>query len=293
MNNSKKSLTYLFGLCLLASVSILLPKSVSAAAISWTGGSGAWETGSNWSGSSVPDDTDDVTIDATVTVTINATTTINSLTLGGSNSPTLTFDYDAITGTALIIDDGNVTVNSGATITHTDATNATVNGTIDIDVQTGNFTLTGNVDIDDIGNDGGAAQSDGYGTGKGTYVFDRAGGGGGYGGAGGTGTNSGGIGGSSYGSLTAPSVLGSGGGGGQNDAGGDGGGAIKLTVNGTLTVAGTIDADGQAGFGATRHGGGGLWREHIYNNRQSCWWWEFVCTRWKRGWSWVLQFIFW
>ncbi|MCK4946574.1 MAG: hypothetical protein KAS59_09975, partial [Alphaproteobacteria bacterium] len=75
-------------------------------------------------------------------------------------------------------------------------------------------------------------------------------GGAGYGGDGGDGYVAGG---SAYGSITAPTDIGSGGGA-DGAGGGSGGGAVKLTVSGTTTVAGTIYANG--GNGVNDDGGG-------------------------------------
>jgi hypothetical protein len=59
-----------------------------------------------------------------------------------------------------------------------------------------------------------------------------------------------------YGSITSPSVNGSGGGTySPYSIGGAGGGSIRLSVNGTLQVAGTVSANG--GNGAGLNGGGG------------------------------------
>lgn len=90
-------------------------------------------------------------------------------------------------------------------------------------------------------------------------------GGGGYGGAGGSGimTNAGG--GLGYGSQTAPTSFGSGGGGFTPNQGtslsGYGGGAIHLTIVGTLQVDGLLSASGTAGLGTGGGGGSGgsLW----------------------------------
>jgi uncharacterized repeat protein (TIGR01451 family) len=81
------------------------------------------------------------------------------------------------------------------------------------------------------------------------------GGGGGYGGNGGNGKNGYGEGGTAYGSLTMPTDLGSGGGNGGG-AGGAGGGAVWLDISGTLTVNGTISANGDHGV-ANHYGGDG------------------------------------
>ncbi|MFA6132258.1 MAG: Calx-beta domain-containing protein [Patescibacteria group bacterium] len=202
-----------------------------AAAVSWDSGgaNNDWETAANWSGDAVPTDADDVTIDYAETIAINATTTINSLTVGGTNATVLNFDYNAISGGALIIDAGNLTVAANGTITHTGGSTSSVLATVFIDVQTGDVTITGTVNVD------GKGYAKGYGTGKGTTW-----GAGGYGGEGGAGN--GGTAGITYGSITAPTDLGSGGSGVCN--GGAGAGAVKLSVAGGLTVAGSISATG-------------------------------------------------
>lgn len=87
------------------------------------------------------------------------------------------------------------------------------------------------------------------------------GGGGGHGGPGGNGNPGGGnaAGGGSYGSITEPTTPGSKGGG----SGGAGGGTIRLAIAGTLSLGGTLSADGDkavvywsAGGGGA---GGGIW----------------------------------
>jgi hypothetical protein len=90
-------------------------------------------------------------------------------------------------------------------------------------------------------------------------------GGAGYGGLGGTGWT-GAPGGLSYGSITQPVDCGSAGGTGSGQAGTAGGGALQLTVNGTLTVNGVISANGETmpdSYGGSYHGGcgsgGSLW----------------------------------
>ncbi len=217
-----------------------------AAAVSWNGdGDGStWEDGDNWNSDSQPGADDDVTIDLSVTVNINGSTTINSLTLGGSNSPTLNFDYDAITDGALIIDDGDLTINSGADITHTAGT-STVGGTIYIDIQSGDADIVGTINVDEKG----YASSEGTGQGGNS---SSGSGGAGYGGEGGEGVGSGGV---TYGSITAPEDLGSGGGKGWT-AGGAGGGAVKLNISsGTIDIDGSITSNG--GDAAYDRDGGG------------------------------------
>jgi RHS repeat-associated protein len=112
---------------------------------------------------------------------------------------------------------------------------------------------------------GGSINVDGKGeSDSGQGMSSGRGGGAGYGGEGGATTIYGGTvsGGPAYGSLTKPTELGSVGGSGWA-SGGSGGGAIFLNVCGTLTVDGTISANGSRGVdawhygGDTRGGGGG------------------------------------
>ena len=142
---------------------------VYSSTCTWQGGVNTnWETTGNWSGCNgvAPTASDDVVISSNVTVNINGTTTIQSLTLGnGSNTPTLNFNYDAISLGALIIDEGNLTVNTGAIITHTTAFQATTGGRVYIDVQTGSATIAGSINVNDQGYDGGDCTTcGGYGT---------------------------------------------------------------------------------------------------------------------------------
>ncbi|MCK4946014.1 MAG: hypothetical protein KAS59_07115, partial [Alphaproteobacteria bacterium] len=93
------------------------------------------------------------------------------------------------------------------------------------------------------------------GPGEGIDGNGQCAGGAAYGGDGGVGNV--GAGGSAYGSITAPTDLGSGGGdrgGGYSTYGGAGGGAVKLTISGTSTISGVITANG--GNGSTYSGGG-------------------------------------
>ncbi|MBI2464043.1 S-layer homology domain-containing protein [Candidatus Peregrinibacteria bacterium] len=238
---------------------------VQAVPVSWTGnGDGStWSNAANWSSGSVPDSNSDVTIDATVTVNITAATTINSLTLGGSANPVLNFQFDGIlSSTPLVIDEGNLTVNSGATIQHSDGASSLV-GTIYIDVQSGTATITGNINASEKGFSGGDAGQDGNGLSPGENETGGNGGGGGYGGAGGNGKSTNSLGGSTTGNSVAPTASGSGGGGGTGSGarGGDAGGIIRLNIKGNTTISGTLSSDGEdaPAFGSSpvRHCGGG------------------------------------
>jgi len=220
----------------------------------WIGATGGtWETAGNWNCNGTnrtPTATDQVVIDANVTVNINATTTIDDLVIGdvgGTFSPVLNFNYDAITNGALVIDESNAVIYTNASVTHTLGTTAVV-GRVFIDVQAGDLTVTGTINVDAKG----YAASEG--TGQGTN--GNGAGGAGYGGEGGNDANVGTAGGTTYGSLSAPIDLGSGGG--IDGVGAKGGGAVKLTVAGTTTVNGTISAKGQTNPGTgTNDAGGG------------------------------------
>jgi hypothetical protein len=224
--------------------------------VTWDGGGdgSSWEDAANWSGDSVPTSFDDVVIAPSTTVSIASSTTIYSLTLGnaaGTTSPTLNFDYDAIGGDPLTISGGDLTLYSGATLTHTAGTSV-VGGTISIDVTSGNAVIDSGSTIN--------LEGKGYqayaGSGKGSNVsYTYGAGGAGYGGEGGGG-NGGASGGSAYGSTTAPIDVGSGGGTAQR-AGGHGGGALKLVVSGTTTIDGSVSAAGGTGSSGTYGGGGG------------------------------------
>jgi hypothetical protein len=164
----------------------------------------------------------------------------NSLTLGNDisyafgdltiqNGGTLTFDSNPVAGTGATISATNITIDSGGTLS--------VNGK-------GYFS--------------GDPNASGLGSGGST----TRGSGGGYGGRGGdTSSSYSGTGGGKYGSVSSPTSLGSGGV--KASADGAGGGALKINLSGTLTVNGTLSADGSsAGSNGTEKGagsGGSLW----------------------------------
>ncbi len=259
----KLSLTTVFiltgFLCLYGIIAFLIPGKVSATTCTWVGGTDSnWETIANWSGcdGSLPGDDDDVLINSNVTVNINSSTTVNSLTLGdGTTTPTLNFNYNAIESGDLILDEGNLVINTNAQITHTSASGTTIVGTVSITLQTGSVTIDGKINVNTKGYAGGTCTTCagiGPGAGGGGSI-GNGGGGASYGGLGskGNGTSAG----VRYGNLSTYQ-LGSGGGGGYSDVtGGTGGGAVKLTINNTLTVNGSIESNG--GTTNTGWGGGG------------------------------------
>ncbi|MEI7580129.1 MAG: hypothetical protein WCJ58_08965, partial [bacterium] len=222
--------------------------------ITWDGGGNgtSWSDPLNWSTNVVPVSTDEVLIATAATVNITEPITVKSLIIGvpgGNVASVLNFSYDAISVGPLTINDGNLTVYPGATITHTIASGLTIVGRININVETGNANIYGAI----------SANSKGYGSsfgpGVGINIYNGTGGGAhaGFGGngqayAGGTTT---------YGDYKLPDKLGSGGGRYNADAGGNGGGAIKLSVTGTLLVNGSISANGDQGITGDQGTGGG------------------------------------
>jgi hypothetical protein len=149
----------------------------------------------------------------------------------------------------------NLTVAAGGTVTHLPALlGVQINCLGDVTIQAG-----GVIQASGLGY--GGEQGPGRGTEGGRFY--GTGSGGGYGGVGGWANPGLGdsliAGGTSYGSLLQPTDFGSGGGGGSM-YGGSGGGAIQMTVGGTLTVAGQIEANGSPGSSSYGGGSGGsIW----------------------------------
>jgi sugar lactone lactonase YvrE len=151
---------------------------------------------------------------------------------------------------------GGLTVKSGSKISHQPndgvrarIVNLHVLGALTVDAG-------GTVAADGLGYRGGAPGQTGFGPGPGQGAGSAGGGGGGYGGFGGSG-HGGGAGGPAYGSIAQPEELGSGGGGAGSGTGGFGGGEIALQVEGSLTINGSISADGTGGGTDNDFGSGG------------------------------------
>ena len=141
---------------------------------------------------------------------------------------------------------GNLLLKSGATLTH--PANATTQAyTLDLDISN-DLTIEAGASI----NVNGKGYIKDAGPGKGG-LSSGYGGGGGYGGNGGNG-NSNAAGGTAYGSMTEPADIGSGGG---ATLGGSGGGAVKLVVEGTLILNGSITSNGTSGSSGSSYNGGG------------------------------------
>ncbi len=147
-----------------------------------------------------------------------------------------------------------LTIPSGGIVTHASNTasiqyRVDISATSSIDVQSGGF-----IDADRRGY---AAQN---GPGKGETAGNSTAGGGAYGGDGGS-VGGGGDGGASYGFIERPEEAGSGGGDDTANAGqqgGAGGGVIRLIIGsgGTITVNGTVSANGDTGKAGGDGGGG-------------------------------------
>ncbi|MEA3248842.1 MAG: hypothetical protein U9Q03_00605, partial [Patescibacteria group bacterium] len=141
---------------------------------------------------------------------------------------------------------GTLTINSGVTVT---AGNASTPALVVV--------VAEDVDVQGIITNDGMGSACSTGTGQGgdsTYPS-----GAGYGGLGGNGNTDVTAGGAAYGDVTTPDDIGSGGGhrsGYSGCRGGAGGGAFKLDASGTVTLGGTITADGVSGSVA-QYGGGG------------------------------------
>lgn len=139
---------------------------------------------------------------------------------------TYTFDSIVIQSNGTFVIEGDTILNQGVTLI---ANNITIEG-------------GGKISADSTGYANG-----GLGSGDTINYYDGGGGGGGYGGVGQTSGQA--LGGSTYGSLSNPTDLGSAGGDrthpvGATDQGGAGGGAIRLIVGNSLQVDGEISADG-------------------------------------------------
>ena len=145
---------------------------------------------------------------------------------------------------------GSVTITSNATLT--------LDGAVTLNCM--NLTIESGAAVSVDGR--GYAAENGPGRGASTSEGGTAygGAGAGYGGKGGHGSDASTVtlveGGPAYGSMLHPTDLGSGGGQ-VHGLGGSGGGAIRLDVSGTLTIDGTISANGNngGGFGIEPVGG--------------------------------------
>ncbi|MFA5158613.1 MAG: hypothetical protein WC451_05525, partial [Patescibacteria group bacterium] len=230
----------------------------------WTAGSGGWSTDANWDNGK-PDANDVAIINSTdesVAVTTSENISFGTLTIGGDTTYTnqLTLSNDIDSG-------GDLTVTSNGTFTQSNnwSTALTLGGFVNVtgveshlgtithgDNSTAetyrlNMVVGDSMTVDTYGQVN--ADALGYDEHSGPGSDGPSLTGGGYGGMGGTSTQ--GTGGSTYGSPTDPTNLGSGGQ--YNTA--IGGGAISLNVGGLTTISGLISATGQAGIASAGSGG--------------------------------------
>ncbi len=219
----------------------------------WTGGGdGAhWSDPLNWS-AGLPDTGHAVSIDAGAILLTSETAELASFTMTGG---TLTFSnwMTRLRATEVVITN-NAVLTLPPAFTDAGPSNR-------VWIVCANFTLVGTI----------SAEAKGFkaenGTGKGGRspggeLWSTAGSGAGYGGQGEYLSLLRGPGGCPYGSLSEPSDPGSGGGGVFSEAymGGSGGGAVLIDASGTVTLNGTINANGQTV--TTRKGagsGGSIW----------------------------------
>ncbi|MBW1860704.1 MAG: hypothetical protein JRI70_11830, partial [Deltaproteobacteria bacterium] len=145
-------------------------------------------------------------------------------------------ESDPAHGRGVVINSDNITVDAGSAIS--------ANGE-------GFGPSTGPGVAADAGDCSGGGGYGGQGGDGRDYAGDCSGGGG-YGGQGGDGRDS--LRGLTYGSVDKPASLGSGGGG---VVSGRGGGAVRLSVTDTLTIDGTVSAQGTQGIGNYAGGSGG------------------------------------
>jgi len=197
-------------------------------------------------GAAVPLDTAEITVSGT-TLTINGRHSIESLDVvaGGIVNHSNAFELDyAGDGTDVVF---------GASIS---ASSVFIDGSSAISVSGRGNQSPNNFSLPGTGPGGGGIPSD-------VNATNAAGGG--YGGRGGNNNCCGfpAAGGISYGSLTQPTDLGSSAG----SRGGDGGGAVRLSVAGTLTIDGAIRANGQnATPGQGGGSGGSIWIDAVTLN---------------------------
>ncbi len=220
-----------------------------------------WDVNTTWTGCAnvIPQAGDSVTIGAH-TVTIPSGVTINQVTnITIQNGGTL-IQGNALTQTIT----GTLKIESGGTLTHTANTSSQA---YEIDFSAANVTIDigGVITADGKGYAGGNGPAGGKGGRNGTYCLEVipvtddnrcSGGGGAHGGDGGNAqawNNLYGEGGTAYGDITNLVTIGAGGGGRDGTpagTGSQGGGLILLNVSSTMTINGTITADGVAGNGS-------------------------------------------
>ncbi len=265
----------LFAVGLIVVFNQLYPTGSSrAASVTWTGStSSTWHTGSNWSSSVAPTSADDATIApgsaSTITLWSGQTASFNNLTIGGGGvTTTLVIIGNIGTGTNITIENkgvlefknaipqtitGTITVKSGGVLTHSANTTAQAH-IIDLTAQNIDVQSGGVIDIAGKGYSSTASAS-GRGPGAGIGTSGNYSSGAGHGGTGGNSTANGNQGGKGYCDITNINTIGSSGGSG-NSTGGAGGGLVRLYAPGTITLNGSILANGLSGTSNPTTAGG-------------------------------------
>lgn len=234
-------------------------------------GTNDWSTDGNWSPSGVPIAGDDVVIavsNASVKLT-NDTAYLGSLLI--TNYATLVFSNWDTTLSAT-----NVTIANQGTLTCSGPfTNNAMSNRVNVVCTNLTIAVGGKINVDYKGYDGGYEATGwyaGWGPGGGLRGYLSGGSGGSYGGAGGggilslTAIDATRLGKLRYGSASTPYYPGSGGGSGATATDPSlkaaGGGAVRIYAsNGTVTVNGSISADGNKGWyrGGSGGSGGGIY----------------------------------
>jgi len=216
-----------------------------AVTTTWTGSADDdWSNMANWD-NGVPQTGDDVIVNSGTLTLSSATPALTSYTQGGG---VLTF-----TNWTTKLEATTVTLNVGSMTLPVAFTNSVMSNRVWIACTDLTLESSASINADGKGYSGGIAlaKAPGFGPGAGAAYS-----GGGHGGKGGDYASPGTSGGSPQGSANEPLSPGSGGGS-WNGTGGDGGGAVRIDAAGTVTLRGTISADGANRTGSSGGGGSG------------------------------------
>ena len=238
---------------------------ISGTAYTWDNGGvdSNWSTAGNWNPDGIPGVGDNVVFNSTSNTPCTADVVLDnlaSISLNTGYTSTVTLNSDFVGGSNTLTLSGDLTVNSGTILCKGDTTQGDADGDSVID-GIGIVINAANVLVDTNGTI--SADEEGFPEEQGPgYVAPNWDGwswawGASHGGRGGGTAANQGASISTYGSVSQPTSLGSGGHGYSTGIGGSGGGAIKLNASGTLTINGTVSADGEdGGPGAASAGGG-------------------------------------
>jgi hypothetical protein len=220
---------------------------------------GYWSNPNNWSDDILPTTGDLVVFNAGCVDDCygdDIEDNVQHLLLDYGYTGTVTIGQDSISGGDTLTVTGDVTVSDGSLVCKADPA-AIGSGTAEnphgegITINAANITVgaSGHISADGQG----FLENDGPGAGE-SWSQNNAGAGGGHGGYGGDGYNC--TGGAPYGLEWEPTSLGSGGAA-YTAGGGNGGGAMKLEATDTITVHGTISANGDEWYQPCAGGGAG------------------------------------